>query len=95
MIDRDQLLASIRATRNMKLEKSDIALLQLLETSSSWTDYNSKRQDWVNYRQALRDYPAAIPEDIDDDLGNIPPIPLSPSEQAALDAAIAAQTPET
>lgn len=93
MIDRDQLLANIRATRNMKLEKSDIALLQLLETSSSWTDYNSKRQDWVNYRQSLRDYPSMIPDDLDDDLGNIPPIPLSPPEQAALDAAIAAQTP--
>lgn len=93
MIDRDQLLANIRATRNMKLEKSDISLLQLLETSSSWTDYNAKRQAWVDYRQALRDYPANIPDDIEGDFSNIPAIPLSPTEQAALDAAVAAETP--
>lgn len=94
VIDRETLLANIREVRNMKLEQSDVEYLKVLETSTSWTDYNSNRAAWVTYRNALRDYPSTIPDPYEDDLSDIPPIPLSPTEQAAVDAQEAAEAEE-
>jgi len=87
VIDRETLLASIREVRDHKLEQSDIEYLKVLETSTSWTDYNSNRAAWVTYRNALRDYPSTIPDPFADDLSDVPAMPLSPTEQATLDAA--------
>lgn len=86
VIDRETLLANIREVRNHKLEQSDIEYLKILETSTSWTDYNSNRAAWVTYRNALRDYPSTIPDPYADDLSDIPAMPLSPTEQSTLDA---------
>lgn len=86
VIDRETLMANIRQVRDAKLEASDIEYLKVLETSTSWTDYNSNRAAWVTYRNALRDYPSTIPDEYENDLSDIPAIPLSPTEQAQLDA---------
>tara|TARA_S200000501_G_C20805690_1_gene736005 strand:+ start:55 stop:312 length:258 start_codon:yes stop_codon:yes gene_type:complete len=75
---------TVRATRNAKLSLSDVELMQILDKATSWSDFNSKRGEWLTYRQALRDLPASFPEDMDDT--NIPAMPLSPTEQATLDA---------
>ena len=75
---------TIRATRNEKLEKSDVMMMQLLDSATSWSDFNTKRAALLTYRKALRDLPESFPEDMDET--NIPTMPLSPSEQATLDA---------
>lgn len=75
---------TVRATRNAKLSLSDVELMQILDKATSWSDFNSKRGAWLTYRQALRDLPASFPEDMDET--NIPEMPLSPTEQATLDA---------
>jgi hypothetical protein len=75
---------TLRATRNEKLAKSDVMMMQLLDSATSWSDFNSKRSALLTYRQALRDLPDGFPEDMDET--NIPTMPLSPSEQSTLDA---------
>lgn len=79
-MDREILLSSIRTTRNEKLERSDVDMLRAIEGASSWSAFNTAKSDWVTYRTALRDYPSTIPEDLEDDLSDLPPIPLSPNE---------------
>lgn len=74
----------IRSTRNEKLAASDIEIVKLLEAASSWADFNSKRSAMVSYRTALRDLPSDFPEDMD--VETMPAMPLSPSQQAALDS---------
>lgn len=86
VVDRETLLANVRIARNDKLQQSDIEYLKVLETSTSWADYNTNRAAWVTYRNALRDYPATIPDPYADDLSDVPAMPLSPTEQATLDA---------
>ena len=75
----------IRATRDEKLKASDVEVVRMLETATSWSDFNSKRSALVTYRQALRDLPTNFPEDMDAE--TMPDMPLSPSQQSALDAA--------
>lgn len=79
-VDRELLLTNIRATRNHKLELSDIDMLRAIESSSSWSAFNTAKADWVTYRQALRDYPSTIPETYEDDLSDVPAIPMAPNE---------------
>ena len=49
---------TLRATRNEKLAKSDVMMMQLLDSATSWSDFNSKRSALLTYRQALRDLPS-------------------------------------
>lgn len=74
---------TVRATRNEKLNASDIELMKLLDVSTSWSDFNTRRGTWLTYRQSLRDLPSSFPEEMDDT--NVPTMPLSPTEQATLD----------
>ena len=85
-IDRDTLMESIRVARDDKLSRSDIDMLRMIEDAASFSALATARAEWVTYRQALRDYPATIPDPIADDLSDLPAIPLSPTEQAAVDA---------
>ena len=82
-VDRELLMKNVRASRDDKLAKSDVELIKLLESSSSYSAYNTAKTDWVTYRTALRDFPASFPDDIEDDWSNLPAIPLSPSETTA------------
>lgn len=79
-VDRELLLTNIRATRNHKLERSDIDMLRAIESSSSWSAFNTAKTDWVTYRTSLRDYPSTIPDELEDDLSDLPAMPLSPNE---------------
>ena len=79
-VDRELLLTNIRATRNHKLERSDIDMLRAIESSSSWSAFNTAKADWVTYRTSLRDYPSTIPDELEDDLSDLPAMPLSPNE---------------
>jgi hypothetical protein len=79
--DREKLMEHIRNTRNTKLAKSDIDMLRSVENAASFTAFASDREAWATYRQALRDYPSSIPEELADDLSDLPPIPLAPNEQ--------------
>lgn len=79
--NRDQLMGHIRETRDMKLAKSDVDMLRCVESAASFSAFSTDRSAWADYRQALRDYPASIPAVLEDDLSNLPPIPLSPEEQ--------------
>ena len=79
-MDRETLLHTLRETRNHKLERSDIDMLRAIESSSSWSAFNTAKSDWVTYRTSLRDYPSTIPDELKDDLSDLPAIPLSPNE---------------
>lgn len=79
-VDRELLLTNIRAARNHKLERSDIDMLRAIESSSSWSAFNTAKADWVTYRTSLRDYPSTIPDELEDDLSDLPAMPLSPNE---------------
>lgn len=81
--DRELLMKTMRLTRNEKLALSDIEIIKLLETSTSYANYNTAKAEWVKYRTALRDHPAGFPATIKDDLSNVPAMPLSPTETAA------------
>ncbi len=74
----------IRSTRNEKLKASDVEIVRMLETATSWSDFNSKRSAMVSYRTALRDLPTKFSEDMD--VETMPDMPLSPSQQSTLDA---------
>lgn len=87
MTIRDDILASSRATRNEKLKQSDIDMLRSIEDAASFAAFATARADWVTYRQALRDYPASIPDPLEDDLSNLPDMPLSPDEASAASSA--------
>lgn len=76
---------TVRATRDAKLQLSDVEMLRAIESAASFSAFVTARADWITYRQALRDLPASFPEDMDE--SNIPEMPLSPTEQATLDAA--------
>lgn len=80
VIDRETLLKNIRSARDEKLRLSDIDMLRAIESSSSWSAFNTAKADWVTYRQALRDYPSTIPETYEDDLSDVPAIPMAPNE---------------
>tara|TARA_Y100000022_G_C13215197_1_gene359548 strand:- start:918 stop:1208 length:291 start_codon:yes stop_codon:yes gene_type:complete len=82
-VDRELLMKNMRIARDEKLAKSDIELIKLLESSSSYSAYNTAKADWVAYRTALRDLPASFPDDIEEDFSNVPAMPLSPTETAA------------
>ena len=82
-VDRELLMKNMRIARDEKLAKSDIELIKLLESSSSYSAYNTAKTDWVAYRTALRDLPASFPDDIEEDFSNVPAMPLSPTEAAA------------
>ena len=82
-VDRELHMKNMRAARDDKLAKSDIELIKLLESSSSYSAYNTAKTDWVAYRTALRDHPASFPDDIEEDYSNVPAMPLSPTETAA------------
>lgn len=93
-IERDKLMESIRVARDDKLSRSDIEMLRMIEDAASFSALVAARAEWVAYRQALRDYPSTIPDPIADDLSDLPAIPLSPAEQAAVDTAAAATLPQ-
>jgi hypothetical protein len=78
--DREILVENMRTTRNGKLALSDIDMLRAIEAASSWSAFNTAKADWVTYRTALRDYPASIPDELKDDLSDLPAMPLSPNE---------------
>jgi len=82
---RELVVEDLRTKRNVKLTQSDVDLLRAIEDASSYANYNIAKSAWVTYRQALRDYPASIPSPLADDLSDLPPMPLSPPEQAALE----------
>ena len=86
-VDREVLMESIRVARDDKLSRSDIDMLRMIEDAASFSALATARAEWVTYRQALRDYPSTIPDPVLDDLSDVPSIPLSPTEQAAVDAA--------
>lgn len=75
----------VRATRDEKLKQSDIEMLRAIEGAASFSAFATARADWATYRQDLRNLPASFPDDMDG--SNIPAMPLSPTEQATLDAA--------
>lgn len=89
--DYDLLVSNMRTARNEKLGKSDIELLKAIEDASSYANWNTSKSAWVTYRTLLRDLPASIPDAVDDDYGNLPEMPLSPTETAADTAAKASQ----
>ena len=82
-VDRELLMKNMSAARDDKLARIDIELIKLLESSSSYSAYNTAKTEWVAYRTALRDHPASFPDDIEDDYSNVPAMPLSPTETAA------------
>jgi len=86
-VNREVLMESIRIARDDKLSRSDIEMLRTIESATSFSALVAQRADWVTYRQSLRDYPSTIPDPVSDDLSDLPPITLSPTEQAAVDAA--------
>ena len=92
MSDRETFLTNGRAVRDAKLSLSDNQMMMILDTATSWADFNSIRAEWKTYRQALRDYPDAFPDPCTED--DIPTMPLSPTEQAALDAVTPVNPPE-
>ena len=46
----------IRAKRNELLSKSDISQLDDIKTSMT----EEKKQEWINYRKTLRDFPSSV-----------------------------------
>ena len=83
-VDRDKLIENLRATRNHKLALSDIDMIRSIEGAASFSAFNTDKADWVSYRAALRDLPSTVPETIEDDYSNVPSMPLSPTETAAI-----------
>lgn len=79
--DRDALISSIREVRNHKLALSDIGMIRAVEGAASFSAFATARADWAAYRQALRDHMKNIPDALEDDLSDLPAIPLSPDEQ--------------
>tara|TARA_B100001093_G_C26794753_1_gene1000603 strand:+ start:84 stop:374 length:291 start_codon:yes stop_codon:yes gene_type:complete len=82
VIDRDTLLKNIRVVRDEKLALSDIDMLRAIEDASSWSAFNTAKADWVTYRTALRDYPSTVPDEYEDDLSDVPAIPMAPNEDS-------------
>lgn len=87
MTIRDDILTSSREIRDMKLNASDIDMLRSIEGAASFSAFTTARADWATYRQELRDYPSSIPNPLEDDLSNLPPMPLSPDEASASSSA--------
>lgn len=83
-VDRDLLIENMRKTRDHKLAKSDVDMLRAVEDAASFSAFVTAREAWRTYRQALRDYPSTIPDPIADDYSDVPAMPLSPTETAAL-----------
>tara|TARA_B100000035_G_scaffold284208_1_gene266977 strand:- start:917 stop:1186 length:270 start_codon:yes stop_codon:yes gene_type:complete len=83
-VDRDLLIKNMRATRDIKLSLSDVDMLRCIEDAASFSAFNTAREAWKIYRQALRDLPSTVPETIEDDYSNVPAMPLSPIETEAL-----------
>mgnify|MGYP001237120811 CR=1 FL=1 len=77
---------TLRATRNEKLDASDKEMMELLDSASSWSDFNTKRTALKTYRQALRDLPTKFPTDMEE-TEEVPEMPLSPTQQEILDKA--------
>jgi hypothetical protein len=79
--DRETLIGHIRATRDHKLALSDVDMLRSVEGAASFAAFATARADWSTYRQSLRDYPSVFPDELEDDLSDMPAMPLSPNEQ--------------
>lgn len=79
--DKETLVGHMRATRDHKLALSDVDMLRAVEGASSFAAFATARTDWATYRQALRDYPSTFPDELEDDLSDMPAMPLSPNEQ--------------
>lgn len=73
------VLRSLRSARDEKLKTSDIDMLRALER-----DDQTAISELRVYRQALRDFPTLIDDPWTED-SEVPQMPLSPSEQAAVD----------
>lgn len=48
---------NIRAQRNSLLSDSDMEMMKILDTATSWDNLETLRSDWKTYRQSLRDVP--------------------------------------
>lgn len=48
---------NIRAQRNSLLFDSDVEMMKILDTATSWDNLETLRSDWKIYRQSLRDVP--------------------------------------
>lgn len=83
-VDRELLVKNMRATRDEKLAISDVDMLRAIENAASFSAFLTARTEWVAYREALRDLPSTVPDTIEDDYSNVPAMPLSPTETAAL-----------
>lgn len=83
-VDRELLVKNMRATRDEKLAISDVDMLRAIENAASFAAFLTARTEWVSYREALRDLPSTVPDTIEDDYSNVPAMPLSPTETAAL-----------
>ena len=83
-VDRDLLIKNMRATRDEKLAKSDVDMLRSIEDAASFAAFSTARADWATYRDALRNLPSTVPDTIEDNYSNVPAMPLSPTETAAL-----------
>jgi hypothetical protein len=83
-VDRNLLIKNMRATRDEKLAISDVDMLRKIEDAASFAAFSTARADWSTYREALRNLPSTVPDTIEDDYSNVPAMPLSPTEAAAL-----------
>lgn len=83
-VDRNLLIKNMRSTRDEKLATSDVDMLRAIEDAASFAAFSTARTDWSTYRDALRDLPSTVPDTIEDDYSNVPVMPLSPTEDAAL-----------
>lgn len=83
-VDRDLLIKNMRETRDEKLAISDVGMLRAIEDAASFAAFSTARADWATYRDALRNLPSTVPDTIEDDYSNVPTMPLSPTETAAL-----------
>ena len=77
MSDNEKHTSHLRKVRDEKLQASDFS--QLPDVFDDAT-----RAEWAAYRQLLRDFPSTFPDEITSD--NTPSLPLSPSDQAEVDA---------
>ena len=83
-VDRDLLIKNMRSTRDEKLATSDVDMLRAIEDAASFAAFSTARADWATYREALRNLPSTVPDTIADNYSNVPAMPLSPTEAAAL-----------
>jgi|TARA_B110000971_G_C20008358_1_gene500345 hypothetical protein len=83
-VDRDLLIKNMRKTRDEKLASSDIDMIRTMEDAASFAAFSTARAAWLAYREALRDLPSTVPDIIEDDYSNVPAMPLSPPQTAAL-----------